>query len=406
MKDLYPLGETPPTGRVPERMIAATIRRERFGEPKDAMIVEEVPTPPVGPGQVLVWVMAAGVNYNMVWASLGRPVDVIAMNRRAGSTEDLHVGGSDGAGIVWAVGSRVRGTKVGDEVILTVSQWDERSDDVRLGTDGTCSRSTRVWGYETSHGSLAQFAVVDDYQVHPKPAALSWEDAGCFSLTAGTAYRQLCGWHPHTVSPGDPVLIWGGAGGLGSMAIQIVNQLGGVPVAVVSDGKKAEHCRSAGAHATIDRQVFQHWGPMPPGDTPKDLRQWQVGVRRFQQAFWEVLGERRSPRIVLEHPGSATLPTSIAVCDLGGMVVTCGATSGYHADLDLRFLWMRQIRLQGSHMANTRQFRSVIALAGRGSLDVCRTGTYSLAESSTAHQLLREGAQMGNLAIRVNAPAA
>ena len=106
MKDVYQLGETPPLGQVPKRMLAQLIRPERFGPPTTGFKIEEVDVPTeLRPDEVLVWVMAAGINYNNVWASLGEPVDVISMRQKAhGATEDFHIGGSDGAGIVWAVG--------------------------------------------------------------------------------------------------------------------------------------------------------------------------------------------------------------------------------------------------------------------------------------------------------------
>ncbi len=85
-KDLYELGEAPPLGHVPARMHAMTIRRERFGPPKDAFQREVVPTPSIGPREVLVYVMAAGINFNNVWAAKGIPIDVIAVRQR---TEEI-----------------------------------------------------------------------------------------------------------------------------------------------------------------------------------------------------------------------------------------------------------------------------------------------------------------------------
>ena len=82
---------------------------------------------------------------------------------------------------------------------------------------------------------------------------------------------------------------------------------------------------------------------------------WLKGVRGFGAKIWEVLGEKRAPNIVFEHPGETTIPTSIFVCETGGMVVVCAGTTGYNATVDLRYLWMRQKRLQGSHFANTVQ---------------------------------------------------
>jgi crotonyl-CoA carboxylase/reductase len=302
--------------------------------------------------------MAAGINYNNVWAALGRPVDVIANRQKQDKSEPpFHVGGSDASGIVWAVGEGARGVKIGDEVVLSCASWDEDAADIRAGADPITSSSARIWGYEGNWGSFAQFTLVDDYQCHPKPPKLSWEAAAAYMLVGATAYRQLMGWEPHVVRPGDPVLIWGGSGGLGSMAIQIVKAKGGIPIAVVSSKERIEHCLRLGAHGVIDRTdpAFTHWGRLPDTADTAAYAQWMQGANAFRKKWSEVLGSRQGPRIVLEHPGESTVPTSILVCDNAGMVVICAGTTGYNADVDLRYLWMRQKRLQGSHFANTEQ---------------------------------------------------
>ncbi|WP_238412642.1 crotonyl-CoA carboxylase/reductase [Saccharothrix deserti] len=389
---------------MPKQMYASVIRPERYGPPVDAFQTEVVDVPEVPPGFVLVAVMAAGVNYNNVWAALGTPVDVIGMRAAKGDDTGHHIGGSEGAGVVWAVGEGVRHVRVGDHVTLSGCRWDEDDPEIRLGLDPMLSSTQRVWGYELNWGSFAQFTVVAEFQCHPKPAALTWEEASCFMLSGATAYRQLAGWPPHTVKPGDPVLIWGGSGGLGSMAIQLVSQLGGRPIAVVSSQERVKHCLRMGAVGVIDRTEFDHWGPMPEGDGP-ELERWQRGVRAFGRRIWEVLGEKVSPKIVFEHPGQATLPTSVYVCAPGGMVVLCGATSGYIGEVDLRILWMRQKRFQGSHFANLRECRAIVDLISAGLIDPCLGRTYGFDEIGLAHQHMREGTQEpGNLAALVGAP--
>lgn len=403
--DHYELDDLPPLGEVPARMYASVIRPERYGDPDKAFAVELVDVPTVGRGQVLVYVLAAGINYNNVWAAKGYPVDVIGMRQKGGATEDFHIGGSEGSGIVWAVGEGVTSVSVGDEVMVSSMVWDETSADIRMGTDPTASTSGLAWGYETNYGAFAQYALVRDFQCHPKPAELSWEESASFLLTGPTAYRQLCGWHPHTVEPGDPVLIWGGAGGLGSMAIQITRHRGGIPIAVVSDDDRGKRCIEMGAKGFINRTEFDHWGRLPDATDTAAMAEWMKGARAFGRKFWDVLGERRAPRIVLEHTGQNTIPTSMYLCDSAGMVVICGGTSGYNADVDLRFLWMRQKRLQGSHYANLRQCRQVINLVTSGQLDPCLSWVGDLAETGTAHQMLHENTHpFGNLAVRVNTP--
>jgi crotonyl-CoA carboxylase/reductase len=408
-KNLYELGETPPLGHVPDKMYASVIRSERYGQPRDAFQIEVVDVPKPGPKQVLVWVMAAGINYNNVWAALGTPVDVIAARRKGIPAEPaFHIGGSDASGIVWAVGDEVRNVAVGDEVVLSCAMWDEDAPDIQAGADPITSTSAKIWGYEENWGSFAQFTRVDAYQCHPKPPKLSWEAAAAYMLVGATAYRQLMGWAPNTVKEGDPVLIWGGSGGLGSMAIQIVKAKGGIPIAVVSSESRMEHCYKLGAKGVINRTdpAFTHWGRLPDTSDAEGYAEWMKGANAFRKKWSEVLGSRQGPRIVLEHPGESTIPTSVLVCDNAGMVVICAGTTGYNADVDLRYLWMRQKRLQGSHFANAEQCRALNDMVIAGDVDPALARTFAFDQVGTAHQLLHENTHPpGNLAIRVNALA-
>ena len=400
--EIVPVGELPPPGVVPRLMHAVTLRQDRYGEPRDAFAVEQVPVPPLGPRQVLVAMMAGGVNYDVVWAALGHPVDVIAAARRRGADEEYHIGGSDGAGIAWAVGEEVTGVAPGDHVVLSCGVWDEAADDLAGPAGPMGSQSAGIWGYDVSFGSFAQFARVEQYQCHPKPPGLSWEEASVYMLTGATAYRQLAGFPPHTVGPGDGVLVWGGAGGLGSMAIQITRALGGVPVAVVSDEARADFCRALGAEGVIDRREFDHWGRLPDIDDSEAFGDWMRGARAFGRALREAMGGSGAPRIVFEHPGEATLPTSVYVCETGGMVVICGGTSGYNADVDLRYLWVRQKRLQGSHFANPEDCAALNALVAEGRVRPVLARSFPLGEIGEAHQLMHENRhEPGNMAVRI-----
>jgi crotonyl-CoA carboxylase/reductase len=404
VKQVLELGEIPELGVVPERMLAQVIRQERFGEPEKAFQQEEIAVPELGPREVLVMVMAAGVNYNNVWAALGKPVDVIALRQKAGEPEDFHIGGSDASGVVWAVGSEVTGVQVGDEVVVHCGWWDHEDPHVKAGRDPVLAPSMRIWGYETNWGSFAQFAKVKDHQVLPKPPELTWEEAAAYMLVGATAYRMLHGWSEHAVRPGDVVLVWGGAGGLGSMAIQIVKAAGGKPIAVVSSDEKAEYCKRLGAVGVINRKNFDHWGMLPHWTDAEAYGAWLKGARAFGKAIWDILGERTSPRIVFEHPGEETIPTSIFVCDTGGMVVICAGTSGYNATLDLRYHWMRQKRLQGSHFANTEQARALNDLVTSGQVDPCLSQVFDFSETGHCHQLMYENRHpSGNMAILVQA---
>jgi crotonyl-CoA carboxylase/reductase len=401
--EIRELGDRPPLGEVPEKMHAFAVRQDRFGEPKDAWRREVIPTPQIGPQEALVYVMATGINYNNVWAALGQPVDVIADRQKKGEPEDFHAGGSDCSGIVWALGEDVTGVKVGDEVVVHSGWWEPDDPWVLSGKDPMLAPSTRIWGYQTNYGSYCQFARAQSHQCQPKPKHLTWEEAACYMLCASTAYRMLMGWPPHTVQEGDVVLVWGAAGGLGSMALQIAAAHGGKPVAVVSDEDKRQFCLDHGAVGVINRSDFDHWGPMPD-TTSKDWSQWIKGGRAFGKAIWDCVGERKNPRIVFEHPGEATLPTSGFVCDTGGMVVICAGTTGFNVTMDLRYHWMMQKRFQGSHLSNDEQAAAVNQMVIERKVDPSLSNTFSFDEIGHAHQLMHENRHpYGNMACLVNA---
>jgi crotonyl-CoA carboxylase/reductase len=402
---LYAIGEMPELGVVPKQMHAWTVRADRFGEPRDAFATEVTDTPELGPHDVLVYVMAAGVNYNNVWAALGLPINVIKNRNKQGEPEDFHIGGSDASGIVYAVGEAVSNVHIGDEVVLHCGQWEHDCAWVRGGSDPMYSPTFRIWGYESNYGSFAQFARVQAHQCMPKPRHMTWEQAASYSLVGATAYRMLHGWSGHEVKADDVVLVWGGAGGLGSMAIQIACAAGATPIAVVSGKDKFEFCEGLGAKGCIDRSEFEHWGMLPHWKDSVGYGKWLGGVRDFGARIWEILGERRSPNIVFEHPGEATLPTSMFVCDTGGLVVICAGTTGYNATVDLRYQWMRQKRLQGSHFANDEQSYAMNRLAVSGKLDPCMSQAFTYDDLPTAHQLMHDNRHpYGNMAVLIGAP--
>jgi crotonyl-CoA carboxylase/reductase len=405
-RDVYEIGELPPIGEVPAQMHAMLVRPDRFGEPRDAIRDEVIDVPELGPHDVLVATMAAGVNFNNVWAARGLPIDVTKGQARWGEPTEFHIVGSDASGIVQALGSDVRSVQVGDPVVIHPGQWDLDDPWVRAGSDPGLAASFRVWGYDTCWGSMAQFTKVQEHQCLPKAEHLTWEEAAAPTLTGGTAYRMLFGWPPHTVQPGDVVLVWGGSGGLGSLAIQLVTNAGGRAVAVVSSDEKGEYCTKLGAVGYVNRKAFDHWGVPPAWDAP-EWKTWFEGAKAFGKSIWEVLGERTSPRIVFEHPGQDTIPTSNFVCDRGGMIVICAGTSGYDTMIDVRYLWYQQKRYQGSHLMNTEQAAAFNDLVRDGTIQTTLGATFRYDEIPNVHQMMAEGAlPEGNVSCLVNALAA
>lgn len=402
--DPLPIGELPPVGVVPRRMHAQVVRQDRYGDPATAFRPEVVPAPPIAPDEVLVGVMAAGVNYNNVWAARGHPVDQIGVRQRGGEDEDFHVGGSDAAGIVYAVGSDVRDVGIGDEVVVHPGVWDAADPWVTAGRDPMIAPSAKIWGYDTNYGAFGQFARAQAHQILPKAAHLSWEEAAAPTLVGTTAYRMLFGWSENVVEEGDLVLVWGGSGGLGTQATQLVTIAGGRAVAVVSDDARGEYAKKYGAIGYINRGKYSHWGIPPRVDDAGGQKEWAAQAKLFGKEFWEIAGERESPAIVFEHPGAATIPTSIFLCRPGGMVVICAGTTGFDAVVDLRYHWTRQKRLQGSHGTNDEQARAYNELIRQERIDPVLGRTVPFEELPGVHAQMGRGEEVfGNTAILVGA---
>ena len=379
-------------GQLPDTMAAWVIREERFGEPLDAFQLEEIEVPEPGAFEVTVRVMAAGVNFNNVWAALGQPVSVFRYH-----PEDHHIGGSDAAGVVWKVGEGVTRWQPGDEVVLHCNQASYEDVEVH-GFDPLAAPSQQIWGYETTWGSFAQFCKVQAQQLLPKPKHLSWEEAASYGLTYFTAYRMLM--DQAKLQSGHRVLVWGAAGGLGVFALQLCKLAGAEAVGVVSSADKGELCGKLGACGFIDRNEFA--GMMRRGDeTPDEEKARFKESKRFCKAVVEHLGGE--PDIVFEHVGRATFPTSVLVVKPFGKVVICGATSGYTLDFDVRYLWMRQKQIIGSHFANAWECHRANQLVDQGRIRPVLWKTLGFDGVAEAHQLLRDNKHQGKIAILVGA---
>lgn len=382
-------------GELPATMAAWVIRQEREGEPVDAFQVEEIEVPEPGAFEVIVRVMAAGVNFNNVWAAFGKPVSVFGYGDHP--EYGHHIGGSDASGVVWKVGPGVTRWKPGDEVVIHCNQTSYEDPEVH-GLDPMAAPSQKIWGYETTWGSFAQFTKVQAQQLLPKPKHLAWEEAASYGLTYFTAYRMLM--NRANLQAGDKVLIWGAAGGLGVFAIQLCKLTGADCVGVVSSEEKGKLVEQLGAVGYIDRSEFK--GMMRRGNETADEEKARFKASRgFAKRVRELLGG--SPDVVFEHVGQATFPTSVFTVKPFGKVVICGATSGYTLDFDVRYLWMRQKEILGSHFANAWECNLANALIEQSKIRPVLWKTMPFEDVAQAHQLLHENKHLGKIAILVGA---
>ncbi|MCB1176308.1 MAG: crotonyl-CoA carboxylase/reductase [Leptospiraceae bacterium] len=394
--DLQPIGSLPPLEKIPNKMYAQVIRSGYPGK----FFLEIIDIPELKDDEVLIGIKAAGVNYNNVWAAHGIPIDVIKFLNKRGEKEDFHIGGSDASGIVYKVGNSAKGVSIGEEVILHAGFWDKSDPWIKEGGDPILSSTCRAWGYETNYGSFAQFAIAKDHQCLPKPKHLSWEESAVYMLSGATAYRMLTHWKPNNIKSGEYVLIWGGSGGLGVMAIQIARSLGAIPIVVVNDVEKIKFCKNLGAEEGLNRNNYSHWGVIDK-DSIRGRSEWKKSYKKFESDLFEITNGSH-PSIVIEHPGESTLPTSLQICKNGGMVVTCGGTSGYIGSFDLRHLWMFQKKIQGSHFASTEECNELNNLVINKKINPVLSGIYEFGKIEECIGLMKNNLHpFGSMAIRI-----
>lgn len=394
---------------VPAEYLAAYLRAEdvdmfagaRDKDVRKSIRVGYVPMPELAPDEVLVAVMASSVNYNTVWSAMFEPVPTFRFLKqfaRHGGWAARHdlphqVIGSDAAGVIVRVGTGVRTWRVGDHVVISPAYVDDQ--EPASHADGMMGAEQRAWGFETNFGGLAEYTVVRASQLVPKPGHMTWEEAACNTLCAGTAYRMLVSDNGARIKQGDVVLIWGAAGGLGGYASQFVANGGGIAVGVVGSEAKAEAARRLGCEVVITRDEIGL-------DGVNELSAWNEVGKRLGTLVRERAG--RDPDIVFEHVGRATFAVSVFVARRGGTVVTCGSSTGFEHVFDNRYLWMRLKRVIGSHVANLQEQWECGRLIGSGRIATTMSEVHPLADVGHAVRLVQRNEHTGKVAVLCMAP--
>jgi crotonyl-CoA reductase len=257
--------------------------------------------------------------------------------------------------------------------------------------DQVTSTSGRAWGYETNFGGLAHFAVVKATQAIPKPRHLTWEEAACNTLCAITAYRMLVSPNGAPFKQGDIVFVWGAAGGLGSYAIQLIRNGGGISVGVVNSEPKQRLLEELGCDLIIRRDQMDLEGLEP---------------RKFGKAFREIVRAEfgEDPHIIFEHVGAKTFWASVYLARPGGKIVTCGSSTGYEHNFDNRYLWMRAKQIVGSHGSNLPEARDCNRLIALGKLQPALSKVIALDDVPEAAYELEGNRHVGKVGTLCLAP--
>jgi NADPH:quinone reductase-like Zn-dependent oxidoreductase len=343
-------------------MKAVTLREH--GGP-EVLRVEELPEPIAGPGEVRVRVRAVALNHVDLWVRKGLPHLKL---------EYPFLLGADVAGTIDQLGPGASGVAVGDDVVVNPCFTCGRCRECLSGRDNLC-RWFQLMG-EDRPGGYAQYLVVPQTNVAPRPKLLDAVKAAAVPVTFLTAWQMLTRKAP--VRPGDDVLVMAAGSGVGTAAIQIAKLHGARVIATASSDEKLARARALGADETINHATA-------------DL---VAEVKR--------LTARRGVDIVFEHVGAEVWPKVILCAAKGGRIVTCGATSGWDARTDLRHVFFRQLEILGSTMAPKGDLFPILDHVAAGRLKPIVEAVLPLENAAEAHQLLAERRPFGKLVLLVD----
>jgi NADPH:quinone reductase-like Zn-dependent oxidoreductase len=324
----------------------------------------DIAEPQPAPNEVVLHVRACALNHLDLWVRRGLNGVTFALPL---------VPGSDIAGEVAEVGVLVQRVQVGDKVVLAPGVSCGQCTACAAGKDNECRKYT-LFGYGR-HGGCAEYVLAPEVNVLPLPPGLSFEEAAAVPLVFLTAWHMLV--TRARLLPGEEVLILGAGSGVGSAAIQIAKLTGARVIATAGSRAKLDRARELGADEVIDHSH----------------QRISDEVRR--------LTAKRGVDIVFEHVGVATWEQSILSLASGGRLVTCGATTGSAAQLDLRYLFARQLSLLGSYMGSRAELYTVLKLVGEKRLGPVIDRIFPLAEAVQAHRRMEQREQFGKVVLTV-----
>jgi NADPH:quinone reductase-like Zn-dependent oxidoreductase len=333
------------------------IRFHEFGGP-EVLRLEYIPEPVLREDQVLIQVKACALNHLDLWVRKGLP-----------GVKFPHINGSDVSGVIARVGSYIPDLKVGTRVLLAPMSFCGHCEHCVNGRQNMCREFTAL-GY-LNDGGNAEFIAVPRVNVIPIPESLTYDEAASVPLVFLTAWHMLVG--RAGIRPGQYVLILGGGSGVGSAAIQIAKMLGATVIATAGDENKLEQSRELGADYLI------HHHQQKIADEVRKITN-KAGVD-----------------IVFEHVGQATWEDSVRSLKPGGVLVTCGATTGFDAKFDIRVLFSRQLSFLGSYMGTMGDLHEVLKHVFSGRLKPVVDRSFPLSEARAAHEYLEAGKQFGKV---------
>ncbi len=341
----------------------AAVIRENGG--LEVVRVEDIAKPEPAADEVLVRICCAGLNHLDIWVRKGRP---------GVQMQWPHVLGSDGAGVVEAVGSQVKHLKAGDAVVVYPGLGCGHCDACARGEVSLCPQFGIVGLNRT--GTFAEYVTLPAGNVFPKPSRLRMEEAGGFVLAYLTAWRMLM--TRAQLKPGETVLIHGIGGGVALCALQFAKLVGAEVVVTSSAGDKLERAAKLGADATINYKTE---------NVTQRVREMTSG---------------RGVDVVVDSTGAATWPVDLECVTKGGRVVLCGVTTGAGAETNLRTVYWNQLTLMGSTLGSIGDLRQMFRVVTAAGLQPVVDQVLPLDRIRDAMEKMETGRQFGKIVLHIS----
>ena len=338
------------------------IRLHEFGD-AGVLRFEDAPKPEPGPNEVLVQIKAAALNHLDVWVRSGQRERNIPLP---------HIPGSDGAGVIAEPGKDVRRWKADERVLISSGISCGHCDYCVSGRDNLC-REYRVLGVR-ENGTYAEIVKLPAENVLPIPSGLNFSEAAAIPLVALTAWHMLV--TLAQVKEGETVLVHGAGSGVGSMGIQIARLRGARVITTAGSAEKLRKAKELGADELINYRE-------------KDFAE---EVRR--------LTEKRGVDVVFEHIGGEVFEKSVTVLAKGGRLVTCGATTAYNCNVDIRYVYSRHQTIYGSWMGGKPELPEVLAYFP-GKLKPVIDSLFPLEKAADAHRKMESRENFGKIVLTV-----
>lgn len=329
----------------------------------DVLKYDDIPIPKITENQCLIKIKAAALNHLDIWVRKGFPGISLPM-----------IMGSDGAGIVKKIGTKVSGISVGNRVLIQPLTYCGTCRWCKQDKENYCEK----WGIfgENQDGTQCEYMAINANHLRIIPEDMSFEEAAAFPLVAETSYTMLI--DRANIQKGETVFVWGASSGVGSMAIQIAKAMGCNVITAVGNILKGKFAEKLGADLIVNYK---------DEDIIKIVMDYT---------------DHRGVDVVVEHVGTKTWETSLRVLGRGGRLVTCGATTGSEAKFDIRHLFSKQQSILGSTMGNVESLDRALDMYRSGDIRPVVDKCFKMSEIHKAHEYLENGNQIGKVIVTPN----